>query len=267
MKSVLFLIPILLSGIAWHITTKADAGTHQIADLLLVGNDTLFIFSNPLEQVFGDSNPRPDEFFEDCSSTACWRGYQATWRLEADLLYLVEIGDCCGEDSLPIEGINRLVQGRYRNGKALADWFSGDVLAPQGERLRYAHMGYASIYEREIIFRFEKGRLVSRDTLSNIPTREPRFPGDMRAFQHYVVERVDWGKLSIQEREVLAVVTVDTMGVATVDTVLRAPSAQISDEIRRVVESAPKWEPGYERGKKHSYQWIMPFRQRGEEDE
>lgn len=53
------------------------------------------------------------------------------------------------------------------SGKVLADWFSGKVELPTGKLLHYIHLGYASIYEKDIILKFRNGVLLSRRTRNN----------------------------------------------------------------------------------------------------
>ena len=79
------------------------------------------------------------------NSTACWRGYVASWTIQDDRLYLTEI------------------MGKYELNSTepvLADWFSGTLRIPQGECIEYIHMGFASRYERERWLTIEKGVLV-----------------------------------------------------------------------------------------------------------
>lgn len=84
------------------------------------------------------------------NSTACWRGYIATWELDGDELYLKQ------------------VEGKYRlrgPGLILAHWFSGTVIVNEGKVLRNA--GYAMIFEREIHLSFEQGFLVDSRMVDN----------------------------------------------------------------------------------------------------
>ena len=37
-------------------------GTAQIADILIYNNDTLRLYSNPLESFYNEENPRPKDF-------------------------------------------------------------------------------------------------------------------------------------------------------------------------------------------------------------
>jgi hypothetical protein len=110
-------------------------------------------------------------------STACWRGYQGTWEIKDGLFYLVDL------------------HGRFQlQGKEplLADWFSGVLRVPRGERLQYVHMGFGSVYEEEVHIKIDAGRVVKSRVVDNrgksydeqeigwqnLPGSENRFPGD-----------------------------------------------------------------------------------------
>jgi hypothetical protein len=91
-------------------------------------------------------------------STACWRHYLGTWKIENDKFYLVAL------------------DGRYRlegEEPLLADWFTGVLRVPQGEVLQYIHMGFASVYERELHINVERGVIVSTQVIDN-RDRQPR---------------------------------------------------------------------------------------------
>ena len=84
------------------------------------------------------------------NSTACWRGYVATWELDGDELYLKQ------------------VDGKYclkGPGLLLADWFTGTIIVSDGEALR--NTGFAMVYEREIHLSFEEGFLADTKTVNN----------------------------------------------------------------------------------------------------
>lgn len=70
--------------------------TAQIPDILWFNGTKYSLYSNPLESYFNKDNPRPQQIIENgCWSTACWRGYQAKWKIIDNQLYLTEIGSCC----------------------------------------------------------------------------------------------------------------------------------------------------------------------------
>lgn len=119
MKTLKFLV---IGFLAFTLSLQTF-GTAQIPDLIIYKGDTLALYTNPLEDFFSKDNPRPTSFgIAGCWSTACWRGYQATWLLENDVLYLVKIGSCCYgykydlnesilntlEQVIPLEIVNKL---------------------------------------------------------------------------------------------------------------------------------------------------------------
>ena len=132
---------------------------------------------------FSKGDDSDDESNDDDSShrirnsTACWRGYQGTWEIRDDRFYLVSI------------------KGQYRLASpqpVLADWFTGVLRIPQRELLEYVHMGFGSVYERELHIKIEQGLVVDQRTidnrtrnhnwyelgLNNLPGDENRFDGD-----------------------------------------------------------------------------------------
>src|SRR3546814_11157648 len=48
----------------------------------------------------------------------------------------------------------------------VADWYSGALLVPDGERTTYVHMGYGSSYERYQVLLIAAGRVVEHLKLS-----------------------------------------------------------------------------------------------------
>ena len=158
--------------------------TAQIREILIIdGAETSMAFCPPLpigHPRLIDVEPKwPAEPGESIivNSTACWRRYQATWEIKNGRLYLNGVRGTFrlqGHEPLP------------------ADWFSGVLRVPRGERLRYVHMGFGSVYEEELHIKIESGLVVElrvRDNRGkenddpdlgqkNLPGGENRFPGD-----------------------------------------------------------------------------------------
>ncbi len=147
--------------------------TAQHPDYLVYHGETFPMFSNPLESFFGEKNLRPNHLFP-FHSTACWRGYIATWKIEDKQLYLVKLKDC----SPPSEAQGIPLSGVFpgRKGPIKADWYSGTLRIPQGKQLLYVHMGYGSVYEKELFLTIESGKVVREqvidNTRKNLPTEE-----------------------------------------------------------------------------------------------
>ncbi len=85
-------------------------------------------------------------------STACWRRYVGTWEVRGGRLYLKDV-----------QGLYELAEGE----PLFADWVSGWLVVPQGELLQYVHMGFESVYERELHLRVEAGVVVGTRVLDN----------------------------------------------------------------------------------------------------
>lgn len=85
-------------------------------------------------------------------STACWRGYIGSWEVRDGRLYLTRVQGCyeiLGDEPVP------------------ADWFSGVLRVPRGEVLQYVHMGFESVYERDLYLKVEAGAVVETWTVEN----------------------------------------------------------------------------------------------------
>lgn len=89
-------------------------------------------------------------------STGCRRRYLGTWEVSGGRLYLKAVA-----------GLYELSGG----GPLFAEWVSGWLVVPRGEVLKYVHMGFESVYERELHLRFEAGVLAETREVDN---RQPR---------------------------------------------------------------------------------------------
>lgn len=137
--------------------------TAQFPDILIYNGTEYSLMSNPLESYFTKNNPRPDKLFP-FTCTANWRGYVATWKIDAGKLYLVKVaaGDC---SSNPRELDVTSIFGKKLPVEAA--WFSGILRIPQGKLLSYMHMGYGSVYEKDLILTIRDGKVISEETKTN----------------------------------------------------------------------------------------------------
>ncbi len=157
--------------------------TAQVEEnLILNGKNALMAFCPPLPA----NDPRIIELKEDeidydlnggtVFSTACWRGYIGSWEIKNNKFYLIKI-----------EGRLQL-----KESPIFADWFTGTLRVPQGKKLNYIHMGFATVFEQELHIKIEKGE-VKRSRIidnrkkvideyklrwDNMPGSENRFDGD-----------------------------------------------------------------------------------------
>lgn len=139
--------------------------TAQCSERLIYRGEEIMLFSEPLN---GFLAQRPDIQFRS-PSTACWRGYIGTWELKRGLnndvgLYLTAL--IATLDDWSEVGLDYLFPQAPKEG-VFAHWFTGDLNCPQGKLLEYVHMGYASVYEEDLILSFSKGILVNEQTFKN----------------------------------------------------------------------------------------------------
>lgn len=134
--------------------------TAQISERLIFEGQQVALLSNPLNDFFALGGINPG--FES-TSTALWRGYVGTWEILNDRLYLVELRGTLksGDDAT----LNSVFPG-FKD-RVFAHWFSGRLRIPQGKRLEYVHMGYASTYERDVLLTLQNGVVLAKEVRLN----------------------------------------------------------------------------------------------------
>ncbi|WP_297085464.1 hypothetical protein [uncultured Draconibacterium sp.] len=94
--------------------------------------------------------------------TACWRGYIGKWKVKCKKLYLYDLS---GFDESDNEiSLDKIFPGQK---EVFADWFTEEMRLPCGKMLMYRHMGYESVYEKDIFLKFENGVLVGERVVDN----------------------------------------------------------------------------------------------------
>lgn len=180
MKKALLLVLLLLPVL------RTAHATAQTPDLLLYKGDTLTLYSNPLEGWLKQQPQRPKEL--ESGSTACGRGYTATWLLENKQLYLIAIRPGC-DSKKPNIPLSRWFRPDAK-GRVAADWVEGKLDVPLGKLLHYEHQGYESIYEKDWLLTFRRGRLVSQQTYQNQAGKLPD-----EGFTAQLYRAIDWQQI------------------------------------------------------------------------
>lgn len=139
--------------------------TAQSPDSLIYDGCTFMMFAEPLEAYFEQSGNRPDFVLLNRGTrcSACRRGYTAGWEVVGEKLFLTEIdGVMEGDNDVSLQAV-------FPNSgdRIFANWFTGTILIPRGDELKYVHMGYLSIYEREILMHFTSGILEDTEMREN----------------------------------------------------------------------------------------------------
>jgi hypothetical protein len=95
-------------------------------------------------------------------SSANWRGYLASWKVEAGNLLLtdmtISVRSKTKEHSC--DDVSILKSIFPHKNKIVAYWYSGALIVPHGEMTNYVHMGYGSSYENYFILRISNGVVI-----------------------------------------------------------------------------------------------------------
>lgn len=145
--------------------------TAQVSDALVFQGNSYPLYSEPLHAWLSRRSNKGIRFQR--IHTGCQRGYVAKWEVIDDRLYLTSIR---GKFLLQVGAsfvtgpecsVHDLFPGREQ--PVLADWVTGTLRCPFGERLQYVHSAYASIYEHELVLQFQSGVLKEYKIVDNQP--------------------------------------------------------------------------------------------------
>jgi hypothetical protein len=134
--------------------------TAQFSEILYYKGEKLSMRATPLSDYFVLRGMRPD--FQDIS-TACWRCYVGEWEITLNRLYLIGIS-ADYKDGTEVT-LGSLFPGY--DSRVFAHWYSGVLSIPQGDLVEYVHMGYASVYERDLLLSVEQGVIVDSQVRVN----------------------------------------------------------------------------------------------------
>jgi hypothetical protein len=178
--------------------------TAQFQENLIFKGKKYGMASEPFNQYLS-KNKLAIRFTNLCS--ALWRGYMGSWLIEDDMLFLTSIsgrglilnkekyreGKLALRQKLKVGLITPSQNGHllkaleeecfeeielslkslfHTEEKVFASWFSGKLYVPYGMMLQYVHMGYESVYEKEMIFTITEGRVTGLEKRKN--TISPR---------------------------------------------------------------------------------------------
>ncbi len=141
--------------------------TAQVPDLMVIGKDTFLMHTNPLEIYLDSIGNRDFPDFKGGGSTACWRGYQAVWRVENDSMFLVKIQSCHRDEGDVDANLEKMFGDKFINGKVYAYWFTGLIVLPHGRLKKYVHMGYGSTYSKYLLLEINEGQFKQKLKFNN----------------------------------------------------------------------------------------------------
>jgi hypothetical protein len=135
--------------------------TVQFTESLRYQDESLDMQAMPLRPYL---DSRPDlKLFQDMS-TACWRRYIGTWAIVQKRLYLIAIQARWEADASPVS-LEQLFPGFPD--QVFAHWYTGVLRCAQGERLNYAHMGFGSMSEQDLLLYVDEGVVIKTEFRHN----------------------------------------------------------------------------------------------------
>jgi len=139
--------------------------TAQAPDVLKVDGKTYQLQSNPLEPYLGAHPGRMPA--AEVRSTGLWRGYIATFALRDGDLYVDDVmmptkeyAKLDGPEDVRFRSVMAALFGDAA--PRVATWFTGHLIVPTGELVRYVHMGYASTYSSYLVVTVVEGNVRDR---------------------------------------------------------------------------------------------------------
>ena len=114
--------------------------------------------------------------------TACWRGYFGKWEIKDNQLFLTELTAFINEEGEEVD-LNYFFPNQS---EVFADWFTGTLRIPSGEELEYVHMGFESVYERDILLEIKDGMLVGESVQENDPADHQLSEEELNEFQKHL---------------------------------------------------------------------------------
>ena len=142
--------------------------TLQIAEKLIYKDVEFYIGTYPLETYLEEK-----QICFNWESTACKRGYNGTWLIEDDKLFLIDLSATIIKDygmwKWPFEYVEVGLDYLFPNqDKVFAEWFSGVLNFWSGKLLGYymkdmafrTYPGPTPIYEKKVIITIELGIVV-----------------------------------------------------------------------------------------------------------
>jgi hypothetical protein len=134
--------------IAW---ASQAAATDQIRDVIMVSGQQYRLSVSPLASYLARNTPRWPQ--GEVTTTANWRGYVAKWAVDDGRLMLTDIRVNPESD----RERSALSQVFPEGGPIIADWFTGQLVLPDGAELPNGEAPMRPEYDHYLILRVRSG--------------------------------------------------------------------------------------------------------------
>jgi hypothetical protein len=219
-------------------------GANSYVDYLIIGKDTLEVFSRTIEVQVSDISKFPYSETE----------YQIYWKLEDKRLYLVRIVNRNGESR--IEDLSLIFGNDFINGRVFANWVSGEIIHPQGKWFNFVEV---STSESEDVYLFDKGSFIKNYKYDNSKTYKSIFTQNNDSLFSFISNTINWETIpSIDNRVVLSVVSGEEKDKFQIS-VIKGIDSLYNNEALRVAKLIPAWDVLYIHGQMRPTNWVIPI--------
>ncbi len=161
MKWILAVALMAMAGMA--------CATRQVAEVVVVNGEPTALLAEPLAPLL--ERPGIAANFRAQIGGGCatdnWRGYQGTWEIRDNALYLVKLTSCHVPDGVPIDAV---IPGATTPLKAI--WFSGNLTIPLTKRRMAWHLGEDFLLEHYELIAIVDGVVKERKTIERTKYRD-----------------------------------------------------------------------------------------------
>ena len=133
--------------------------TAQIREIIHFKGEKTVMATEPLYPYL---KSRKDISF-NARSTGCIRGYLGVWEINDKRLFLVKLKGHINKNYKVVK-LDYIFPGEK---EVFAVLFIGKIRISQGELLQYIHLGYQSIFEKDLILEFTEGILMNEMIINN----------------------------------------------------------------------------------------------------
>ena len=248
--------------------------TAQIPDKIVYQGKIVDLLGSPLEFHPNREQFTPEKLFnaQGCFFTACWRGYVATWSVENDELYLLQIRNACyptpqgdvvasykstgDKPGSEYADLKKLFGGEDQHGKIFAGWYSGELYMPQGPLVYYVHDGFQSSYSKELKLQIQNGIITSKEVCDNSKSHEVNYSEP--EWQNKIYSAIHWDILPADTiKRVIVVFSGNEEGVIDSIEVRRSGGDLYDQEAVKAIKALPGT-IRYVHGKFVRTKWTMP---------
>lgn|SRR5690554_4402271 len=123
---------------------------HHFTNIIHIDGREYTLLSNPLSIYFEMKKISIEGY-----CTSCWEGYLSDWDIVDERLYLVDVLPCfTDEEGEKVVTMENLFPGQD---EIFANWYTGELLALDGDMQNYVHLGDGPICGKHIHIQIKDG--------------------------------------------------------------------------------------------------------------